>query len=392
MEQVIKRHQCIFFFLKGALGGVLKRIFHFEAKAADPGKGPYLVLANHNTDLDPALLALSFPDHMYFVASEHVFRKGFVSWLLRYCFGPISRMKGTTDASAALGVLRTIKRKNNVCLFAEGNRSFNGVTGPIFPATGKLAKATGASLVTYRFEGGYLTMPRWGHSLRKGRMFGYCVNVYTPEQLKKMTPEEVNRHIREDISEDAFARQANAPQPRRFRGKGLAEGLENALYFCPNCGRAGTLHSKGNCFYCDCGLNVSYGETGFFEGENVPFSTVRDWDAWQDGRLAEYIGSLGDDETAFSDENVRLIRVGAGHKSRRVDTGTLSVSKAFLRVGDTGFPLDRIASMGVMGTYKIMFSVDGASYELRAANRGMYCGRKYFSFYQMVHAANDKSE
>lgn len=382
MQQAYRRHRGIWCFLKKTLGGVIKNIYGFEPVPVDPGKGPYLVLANHNTDLDPALVALSFPSHMYFVASEHVFRKGFVSWLLNYCFAPISRTKGITDASAAMNILRAIRNKANVCLFAEGNRSFNGVTGPIFPATGKLAKATGASLVTYRFEGGYLTTPRWGKSIRKGRMQGRCVHVYTPEELKAMTPEEVNRHIREDIAEDAFARQC--PKPVRFRGKGLAEGLENALYFCPKCGRAGTLHSKGDRFFCECGMNVRYTETGFFEGEDAPFSNVRDWDAWQDEKRKSFIDALGEDEIAFSDPNVRLIAVGERHKSRVAETGTLSISKSFLSVGGTRFPLDHVASMGLMGTYKSMFSVDGAVYELRAA-KNPYCGRKYLQFFQTLY-------
>lgn len=384
MEQVLKRHRSIWFFLKATLGGIIKNIYGFECEPADPGKGPYLILANHNTDLDPALIALSFPDHMYFVASEHVFRKGFVSWLLKYCFAPISRTKGTTDATAALSVIRTIRQKSNVCLFAEGNRSFNGVTGPIFPATGKLAKATGASLVTYRFEGGYLTLPRWARSIRKGRMVGRLVHVYTPEELKAMTPEEVNRHIREDIAEDAFDRQCMQPHPLRYRGKGLAEGLENAIYFCPKCGKPGTLHSKDDRFFCDCGMSVRYTETGFFEGEDVPFYTVRDWDTWQNGRLKEYIDSLGDDEIAFSDENVKLIGVELGHKSRLLETGKLFITKTVIGVGSHTFPLEKIVSMGLMGTYKMMFSVEGVSYELRTA-KNMYCGRKYLTFFQTLY-------
>ena len=382
MEQAYRRHRGIWFFLKRTLGGIIKNIYGFEPVPFNPGKGPYLVLANHNTDLDPALVALSFPDHMYFVASEHVFRKGFASWLLKFCFAPISRTKGTTDATAAMGILRAIKHKANVCLFAEGNRSFNGVTGPIFPATGKLAKATGASLVTYRFEGGYLTTPRWGKSIRRGRMQGRCVRVYSPEELKAMTPEEVNRHIREDIAEDAFARQCQ--KPVHFRGKGLAEGLEYALYFCPKCGRVGTLHSRDDHFFCDCGLNVRYTETGFFEGEDVPFSTVRDWDAWQDEKRKAFIDALGDDETAFSDPNVCLLAIGPRHRSRVVETGTLSITKRTLTVGKTSFPLEKVASMGLMGTYKSMFSVDGASYELRAAKE-TYCGRKYLQFFQTLY-------
>jgi hypothetical protein len=48
---------------------------------------------------------------MYFVSSEHVFRKGFLSWLLVYLFAPIARVKGMTDATAALNIIRTIKKK-----------------------------------------------------------------------------------------------------------------------------------------------------------------------------------------------------------------------------------------------------------------------------------------
>ncbi len=380
METTILRHRAVWTFLRRSVGGILKHIFGFECETVRPRARPYLVLSNHNTDLDPALIALSFPEHMYFVASEHVFRKGFVSWLLTFFFGPISRMKGTTDATAALSVIRQIRKGRNVCLFAEGNRSFNGVTGPIFPATGKLAKATGAALVTYRLVGGYLTTPRWGHSIRKGHMRGFCVNVYTPEQLKSMAPEEINRHIREDIAEDAFERQMF--KPYRFRGKGLAEGLENALYFCPKCGRVGTLKSSGNRFFCACGLNVTYTETGFFEGEDVPFSTVRDWDAWQDGRLREYVDSLGDDEEAFADEGICLIGVGARHRSRVLEHGRLSMTKNTVTIGERSFPVAQIGDMGIMGTSKIMFSADGALYELRAL-KGLFCGRKYYALYQM---------
>lgn len=386
MDKALKRHKRVFEFCRILLSGIIKRIYRFYPEKANIGKGPFLITANHNGELDPALLALSFSEQMYFVSSEHVFRKGFLSWLLVYFFAPIARVKGMTDATAALNAIRHIKKGANVCLFAEGNRSYNGVTGPIFPATGKLAKATGAPLVTYRFEGGYLTSPRWSKTVRKGYMRGYVVNVYTPEQLKQMTPEEVNDHIRADIWEDAFERQQ--VKTYHYKGKDLAVGLENALYFCPKCGKTGTLSSKGNVFSCSCGLRVRYMDTGFFEKveQNDPepvFTTVRDWDFWQDKRIMEYAASLQDDEIAYSDEDVMLIAVDAGHKYSVAEIGRLSVSKQTLSVGSHRFPLDRVSGMALVGVYKMVFSMDGKSYELRAA-KTPYCGRKYFTFYELL--------
>lgn len=383
MDRELKRHKRVFMALKALLGGIFQWFCGFEFEPVTLGKGPYLITANHNGELDPVLIGIGLKQHMYFVASEHVFRKGFLSWILTYFFQPIARVKGMTDATAALNILRAMK-KTNVCLFAEGNRSYNGVTGPIFPATGKLAKATGASLVTYRFEGGYLTTPRWSKTTRKGRMFGRVVHIYSPEELKKMTPEEVNDHIREDIMEDAFERQLISPY--LYKGKDLAKGLENALYFCPKCGRTGTLRSKGDVFSCTCGMRVRFTETGFFEkvssdDPEVPFRTIRDWDYWQDKRVAEYAASLGNDEVAYSDDGVKLIGVGKRHQSKVLEIGRLAMTKTELSIGEHHFPLKSINSIGLIGIYKMMFSVDGVSYELRTA-KNIYCGRKYFTLFE----------
>ncbi len=386
MDHSAKRHKSIYAFLLATLGGIIRSLYAFHFEPVQLGDGPYLITANHNGTLDPAFLAIGLRKHMYFVASEHIFRKGFVSWILTYFFNPIARVKGSTDAASALSVIRAVKHKSNVCIFAEGNRSYNGVTGPIFPATGKLAKATGASLVTYRLEGGYLTTPRWAYNIRKGNMLGRVVHIYSPEQLKQMTPDEVNAHIQEDIMEDAFERQLI--QPYLYKGKDLARGLENAIYFCPKCGKTGTLKSSGNVFSCSCGLRVRFTETGFFErvspaDEAPPFPTVRDWDYWQNKRIERYAAELGDDETAYSDEHVSLIGVGRRHQSKVLEVGKLSITKQQLSVGSHTFALSQISSMALMGVYKIMFSVAGESFELRAA-KNPYCGRKYHTFFEYM--------
>jgi len=229
-----RRYQRVWRFLHRIVPPILKRKFNYTAQpcAAD---GPLLVLANHNTDWDPLLLGLAFPNYLSFVASEHIFRWGLAAKLLRFFLDPIARLKGTTAGDTALTVMRRLRKGGSVAIFAEGNRSFNGVTCPIFPATGKLAKLGGATLVTYKTVGGYLSSPRWSRKLRRGKMRGQIVGVYPPEKLKSMTPDEINACIARDLYEDAYARQEG--DMVRFKGRAKAEHLETALFVCPKCGK-----------------------------------------------------------------------------------------------------------------------------------------------------------
>lgn len=375
-----KRHVNTYRFLWRALNRTIKNIFRYEAVLAETPPAPYLVVANHNLNLDPALVAFSFPAHMYFVTSEHVFRKGFASWLLRRYFAPISRIKGATDAQAARDIIRALRGGSSVCLFAEGNRSFSGVTGPVFPATGKLARISGVPLITYRMTGGYLTKPRWSMNRRKGKMKGACVNIYTPEQLKAMTAEEINAHIAEDLYEDAFVRQEAEHIP--FRGKNLAAGLETAFFLCPKCHGVGTMHSDGDDYTCKCGFSLRYTEYGFFEGkdgEEPPFTTTRDWDAWQ---IEQLWAQEGERAMTFSDENTRLMAINKRHRMQPVDAGTLTMDGEALTLGATRLPLDHISDMAVTAFSDIMLTADGQHYEIRSQDR-YFSGRKYLMLYQI---------
>ena len=120
-----------------------------------------------------------------------VYRAGFASKVLRYVFEPIAKRKGTSDTVTVMKSIRALREGKNVCLFPEGQKSFNGRTGEIHLATGKLVKASKASLITYKLEGGYFTTPRWGYGIRKGKMHGSIVNIYDPETLEKLSAEEI---------------------------------------------------------------------------------------------------------------------------------------------------------------------------------------------------------
>ncbi|MBQ3108872.1 MAG: 1-acyl-sn-glycerol-3-phosphate acyltransferase [Clostridia bacterium] len=376
MANTLKRDARWYQAIRTIAGPILCRLFHFRTNKYTLPEGPSLVVSNHNADFDPIFLGYAFKNHMYFVASEHVFRWGFLSKLLIAVFHPIARLKGSTDSSAALAIIRKLRGGTNVCLFAEGDRSFNGVTGPTFPATGKLVKTAKASLVTYRIKGGYLATPRWGKKRRHGPVEGEIVHIYSAEEIAAMSPDEINEAIRRDLHEDAFERQE--AEHKKYRGKNLAENLELALYICPMCGKIGKLHSSGNRFYCECGLSVTYTEEGCFEG-NTPFANVRDWDQWQQFEIKRRTNFAK--EALFSDDNISLLRVTSDHGMEPVGKGTLSISRKELACGEFSIPLAEIQNMALCGKSHIVFTtVEGIHYELRAET--VFCGRKYIMFFQ----------
>lgn len=363
------------------LDGWLRRKFNFTPEKVDV-PGPYLVLINHATDWDPLLVALSFPkQQMYYVASEHIFRWGFVWKIINWILHPIPRLKGTTASDTVLTVVRRIRKGANVAIFAEGNRTWDGRTGEILPSTAKLARMCGGALITYRLEGGYFTSPRWaGGRLRRGRMTGRAVGVYTREELRGMTAEQVDEIIRRDLYEDAYRRQRTAPVA--YRGKAPAEGLEHMLCVCPVCGALGSLRSEGDTLSCrHCGLSVRYDEYGFLSGEGLPFDNIPDWDAWQTAEL-EKMSDASDGAAVFSDGGAALTAVLDGHKSRALGTGELSISSEELRCAGMTFPVRDISGMGLHGPLGMNFTCGGRNYEISMP--AGKCLRKYYTIYKYL--------
>ena len=71
---------------------------------------PCFVVCNHASSWDPLMLGCCFPNNkIYYVASEHIFRWGFVSKLISWALDPIMRLKATSEAKTVQQMLRRLK-------------------------------------------------------------------------------------------------------------------------------------------------------------------------------------------------------------------------------------------------------------------------------------------
>ncbi len=377
MSRRVKRNRMhrIFFATARTLFGPLgRRIYAYRADRPVAVEGPFLLVANHVTAADPVLLGLSSKKQMYFVASEHLMQKGLPSKLLEFFLDPIVRRKGDSAVTAVREMLGCLKNGLNVCVFPEGTCSFDGTNSPMLPTIGRLAKATGCSLVTFRFEGGYFTLPRWGRGIRRGSYRGGIVNVYPPEALKTAKDAEINEWIANDLNENAYTRQQQVRAV--YRSKHRAEYLESAFSLCPACKEFGTLETQGDSIRCSCGMRGTLDEE--YRLINMPVKTLPEWDAMQ----AEWLEERAEDPS-FTMEDADTVLVETDEKHRRIPvaSGTLCMTPDTLSVGSRAFLLSDISDMELVRRNLLVFSTRDGHYQISGCPS--LNTRKYMQLYRI---------
>lgn len=405
-----RRHKIIFTVLKPFFMAFL---FIFHGYRAKPMLGlakdeSALILSNHNGALDPFYMALSFNRPISFVASDHIFRLGFISSLIKWLVNPIPIVKSQLDLAAIRLMRETVKDGGLVGLFPEGNRSFSGLTSYIAPSIGKLVKQLKCSLILYRIDGGYMTTPRWSRSLRRGKMYGDPISYIDAEELSKMSPDEIYQIIIDNLYVDAYEYQEEKMIP--YRGFNLAEYLELVLFVCPNCRELDSLRSKGSKFSCqNCGYSVKYSKYGFFETldemseapkrEGDFFETVLKWYDWQKEILEDIfidrdLLTESIDKPIFKDDKQILVLTEKAKRSLVKGKGILSLYSdrlVFTKASNKGksleedivFDFSSLIKLSVHGPKTLQFaSRDNKVWEVRSKSiRSAY---KYILVFETI--------
>ena len=429
--------------------------YSFEDFDFDAIEGPVFLVTNHVCAWDPLLIGLAVRERqLAFVASEHTLRMPKYGKLMGKYLDIIPHRKAGGGTSSVRECLQRIKKGESIFIASEGEQTWDGRTNPVVSSTGKLIKKSGATLLTMRIDGGYLAKPRWAENTRRGKIHVHHVNVYTPEEIKAMTPEEVNDAINKDLYFDIWEWQRDAESKggmhKYIPSKGgLAEGLERMMYICPSCKALGTLKSCGDEIECTCGFKTRFTETGFLD-PSEPFETISEWSDWQDVELAEMLaqrdargGAVGDaidavagdaagavasdaagavaDYTIFSDEGFTLVEIANDHTERILADGRLSLVRGavsgsdseasdvegdlsvgasgadgktlYIDVAGTRFALSDISAMAMILANRIVFSTNEMYYEIRPHDlKGRMNLRKYLVAWQKSREASNNTE
>lgn len=330
-------------------------------------KKPYVILSNHLTTLDPFMLSLSFGMPVYFMASDDLFSIRYASPLIRWLAAPIPKTKSSSDLRSVKDCSKVIKEGGTICVFPEGNRSYNGVTSHIPFSTVKFVKILKAPLLLYRIEGGYGVQPRWAGSIRRGKMFGSVQRVLTYEEYKDMEDDALYKFIVSGLYSNAFADCEN--MRCRYRSKRKAEYLERFLYVCPDCGDMESLKSSGNLITCQkCGYSARYNENltlTLIRGKNG-FMNVYEWDLYQKDAVRK-LDIQNPEKQIFSDNRI-IFKQNIRCKRKIIyGQGVLKLYGGKIEISVEGnaytFSLKGVNSMAVFGKNRLSFYTGDEIYQ-----------------------------
>lgn len=123
-----------------------------------PTRGPVVLLANHQSHLDPAIIGCYCRRPLGYLARDTLF-SGFLGSLIRsFDAIPIDR-----DGSGLAGIRATLKRLKSgdaILMFPEGTRSVDGKLQPLKPGFISLVRRGGATIVPVAIAGSYRALPR----------------------------------------------------------------------------------------------------------------------------------------------------------------------------------------------------------------------------------------
>jgi 1-acyl-sn-glycerol-3-phosphate acyltransferase len=257
-------------------------------------KPPFVIVSNHGTFFDPWIIG-GFSRHPFAImCNDEAFTRGAVSrWYLN-SIGAFPKRKGASDFRAMKKTMSQLSEGYPVCIFPEGQTSWDGETQLIYKGIEKTIRRSNAGLVLARITGNFLTKPWWADFIRKGRII-VTFKALGPEQIKALSDDALFDMMRAFVEHNDIKDPSNTDA--LFSGRRLAEGLERFVWMCMECGAEDTLAMAGDEIRCGaCGSSWTISATcklSAKDGVTKCFADLYDWAQWHRERVIDKIKTSG---------------------------------------------------------------------------------------------------
>ncbi len=328
-----------------------------------PKKGPFILIGNHTNNFDGLFLQCFFSRPIRFVVTDGVFKKKVLSRLL-HLVDYIPKRKSVSDVAAIRQIIDVVRRGGIVGIFPEGGRNWDGMTGPITPATFRLIEMLKIPVVAAKLCGAYLSEPRWADTKRHGRVEVHLDAII--QEGEDLSLEEVQKRVLKALTHNEYDWQREARIP--FRGRSLSKGLERLMFMCPACGALGTVTSSGKSVWCTaCNARFALDVYGFLHSDSgeLPADSLDRISSWQQGQLRSLFAAHPEANRLIADDGGILLSAKTREEPYKViDGGKAVLTRQQIIIGRYGFDLAGISGINVYFQSLLEFRYQSVDYRI----------------------------
>ncbi len=165
-----------------------------------PASGGVLVVANHQSHLDPPLVGAGCRRQMHFLARVTLFDFRPFAWLI-HSLDAIPLDREGIGLSGVKETMRWLKQGNVVLVFPEATRTADGEIRPFKPGFAAMATRAGAAILPTAIQGAYDAWPRSRRFPRTGTIHIHFGPPIFPEEAQTFDEHalvaEVERRVRD---------------------------------------------------------------------------------------------------------------------------------------------------------------------------------------------------
>ena len=165
-----------------------------------PSEGTVLLVANHQSHLDPPLIGCCSRRRMNYLARASLFKFAPFGWYIR----SIDAFPVDIERNPLSGIretLKRLKRDEMVLVFPEGSRTHDGEMQPFKPGFVALAVRSRATILPVAIEGAFDAWPRRNRFPGLGRVHVHFGEPIRPEEAGKYDENGLQELVEKKVGE-----------------------------------------------------------------------------------------------------------------------------------------------------------------------------------------------